>query len=63
MGMPAEFNGVLFSQFELQYRLQERLPGVTVHFEDGSERAANCADRSCYVWQPDHRTLLRFGDP
>ncbi len=63
MGMPAEFNGVLFSRFELQYRLQERLPGVTVHFEDGSEKAAICADRSCYVWQPDRRTLLRFGDP
>jgi hypothetical protein len=57
VGMPAEYNGVLFSQFELQYRLKEMLPKVEITFEDKGV----CTDPQCYIWQPEQRSLQRFG--
>ena len=55
VGMPAEYNGVLFSQFELQYRLQEMLPRVKIAFEDHG----GCSGPRCYVWEPEERSLAR----
>ena len=53
--MPAEFNGVLFSRFQLQYRLEEQLPNVKVDFKKDEE----CADQLCYIWQADQRKLVQ----
>jgi hypothetical protein len=53
LNMPEEFNGVLFSRFEFEYRLQEKLPGSVIRFEN----AADCADPLCYVWDPEQRSL------
>ncbi len=56
--MPPEFNGVLFSQFELQYRVQRALPGVPIEFRaDGP-----CDARLCYSWNADTRRLSRVYD-
>lgn len=56
VGMPAEYNGVLFSQFELQYRFQEMLPSASIAFDEHGV----CPAPQCYVWQPEQRSLLRF---
>ncbi len=56
VGMPEEYNGVLFSRFELQYRLREMLPKVEITFEDKGV----CSDPQCYDWQPEQRSLQKF---
>ena len=58
MNMPAEFNGVVFSRFEFQYRIQERLSGVTVSFVNSD----GCRGQLCYVWQAGEQRLLRSTD-
>lgn len=55
IGMPPEYNGVLFSQFELQYRLEEMRPGVTIDFADSGV----CSGPLCYVWESAQRALER----
>jgi uncharacterized membrane protein len=54
--MPREYNGVYFSQFEFQYRVQQLLPGVAMDFNSATE----CGPRLCYVWLPSDRTLSRL---
>ncbi len=55
VGMPEEYNGVLFSRFELEYKLEEMLPGVAITFE----QTGRCSDPSCYLWQPADTSLQR----
>jgi hypothetical protein len=56
VGMPTDFDGVFFSRSEFEYRLQAKLQNATLIFE----KDALCADRFCYQWQADRRTLVRF---
>ncbi|MEI9813079.1 MAG: hypothetical protein WDO18_10610 [Acidobacteriota bacterium] len=56
LNMPAEFNGILFSQFELMYRFQARRPDVPIQFNE-----ASCGDAACYEWMPETRDLRRVG--
>ncbi len=57
IGMPLDYDGVLFSRLELQYRLGKIRPDAQVTFED---RGA-CSNAQCYVWLPEQRSLRRFG--
>jgi hypothetical protein len=59
VGMPEEYNGVLFSRFELEYRLREMLSGVEIEFDDKGV----CSVDHCYIWQPEQQSLQRFGEP
>lgn len=56
LSMPEEYNGVLFSRFELEYRLEELVPGVKIDFE---EKGA-CSAPLCYRWDPLSRSLGRM---
>ncbi len=57
LGMPNEIDGVLFSRTEVQNRLKELRPDITITFA----RSGVCSDSNCYLWQPQQRTLHRFG--
>ena len=56
IGMPEVYDGVLFSQRELKYRLQEARPDAGISFEDRGV----CQDPQCYLWLPERRALRRF---
>lgn len=55
LGMPREYNGVLFSRTELEYQLEAMVPGVRIAFQDKGP----CTEPLCYTWQPERRTLER----
>jgi len=58
IGMPAQINGVMFSQYQFQARLQDQLPHATVEFADDP----SCNDRFCYHWQAERSALVRVRD-
>lgn len=53
IGMPEEYNGVLFSRFEFEYRFEEMRPGAKLIFE----KKGACSGPRCYVWEPGERSL------
>jgi hypothetical protein len=55
IGMPEEYNGVLFSRFELEYRFDEMRPDAKLIFEEKGV----CSGPRCYVWEPAQRSLSR----
>jgi len=55
VGMPDEYNGVLFSKFQLEYRLQEIAPDIALDRTPDD----NCENRLCYRWRPEERALIR----
>ncbi len=56
LDMPAEFNGTLFGQFEVQYKFETRRPDVPIRFVGAAE---GCGDALCYRWQPEARDIRR----
>lgn len=56
VGMPEEYNGVLFSRFELEFRLEELAPGVKIDFQ---EKGA-CSAPLCYAWDAEQSSLRRI---
>lgn len=60
-GMPPdEFNGVLFSIFQVEYRLAELRPGMKFSVADKDADREECRHSLCYTWDAEAREIHRI---